>query len=207
MIPSVLVPLELDHLLHGVCFEDLQLFGLSTELHQGDVVIVVHNLTIFALCHVHGNLSEQVDGVFDLCNLFGVITILLTLILVLNRDEVGEDLVVTLSDVKEGTGVGSDTLLVIVVISWPSIEIENHAEHLAVKKVMQEYSLVHENWQILQEHIAADIVVLILDNISNQQINSLDLIILKSILDSIGIVIPLTILLEHLVLIDDGELL
>ena len=67
VLSGILVPLELNELLNGAGFEDLELLGLIDETHKIAIAVDELNLTVVdVLSDVFSDLRQDVDGVGDL---------------------------------------------------------------------------------------------------------------------------------------------
>jgi hypothetical protein len=70
VLSGILVPLELNELLNGAGFEDLELLGLIDETHKIAIAVDELNLTVVdVLSDVFSDLRQDVDGVGDLVDL------------------------------------------------------------------------------------------------------------------------------------------
>ena len=67
VLSGILVPLELNELLNGAGFEDLELLGLIDQTHKIAIAVDELNLTVVdVLSDVFSDLRQDVDGVGDL---------------------------------------------------------------------------------------------------------------------------------------------
>ena len=98
-------------------------------------------------------------------------------------------------------------LLLIHVVSRPSIKIKRHVKYVRLHNAFDRDGLLNQNWQILLEDEAGDVTILILYDVFNDVVHSSDLVVLQSNINAIGVEETIPAFLFQFVFIDDRVLL
>jgi hypothetical protein len=99
-----------------------------------------------------------------------------------------ENLCIPIPDVKNRAIEWFDDLLLVPVIGGPLVIVNFEVEHIALQQICHIDSSEDEHRKILLEQVAADEVVLELDDVVDQVIHCSNLVVLQSIVYRCGVV-------------------
>lgn len=102
--------------------------------------------------------------------------------------------------------VVADTFFIICMVSGPSIVIEGDREYVSFQEGLDRDALLHQGGEVLEEQVAGDKVVLVLNNVRNHHVHSLHLIGLESRINRGEVISAFSSLLLDFVLVDDWKL-
>ena len=119
---------------------------------------------------------------------------------------IDEDVLVAVSNVEQGPVEWLDTWLLIWVCVWPLIKVKLEFEHIALNQRRQAYTTKDHHCEILLEEVAADKIILKLDDVLNQVLDSSNLVIFQSVVNGCGVVEAHSILFRNPVFEDDWVL-
>ena len=89
------------------------------------------------------------------------------------------------------------------MVSGPSVVIEGHREYIRLQEGLNRDGLFHQDWEVVEEQVAGDKVVLVFNDVGNHLVHSLYLIGLQSRIYRCEVIKALSTLLLKFVLVDD----
>ena len=218
VLSRIFVPFELDQLLNGLSIKDLKLFRLINETHQIVLAIDVFfkwiAVIVFAFFDVFTDLWEDVDGVGYLVDLVLVDDRLVFFIIVVEDGRnIWEDRLVIISELEDGVVVSAHIGFLVSMRTWPIIEIKRKTKYITLKKRRNRDTLLQDCWKNFIEEEAGDVVILELDDVINNEVDSFNLVTFQGTVDGSPIVVlnrllfTTLLLLWNLVLEEDWELI
>lgn len=187
-VEAISLPFELDQILDGLTVENFYLVASTHALKDIDVIVSnvlvpFSAVRILFLEVIGADPWEKIEAVLDLEHLSGGLVIVIFIIhnAVLIFWEHGS---VMLSNGEDWLVQGSDALFFLTVRCWPLIKVKWPLENIRVKEIGNLKFLLDELWKILVEEVARRELVLVLDNVFHDGLNSQDLVAFERRIDS-----------------------
>ena len=116
-----------------------------------------------------------------------------------------ENLLVSVPDVENGAIEGFDDPFSVPVSHRPLVVVQFIFEDIALKQARKTHSSQDKHSEILLEQVAADKIILKLNNVLNEVLHGPNLVVFQCIVHSCGVVKAHSVLLRHFIFEDDGE--